>query len=95
MNNEGLRSIGAFICATATLVLVTFIYFNALAWAFNERDPVLVLGEVFLWPLVLVVWPFVAPDDSYAWPFAPGTSLIPFMVVMVLAFIGFTYLNDD
>lgn len=79
----------------AAMVTVAFIYFNAIAQAIADKNWLLLLGEAILWPLVLLLYPFMAPDDHFAWPLADGTSFIPAFVVMVVCWIGSVFLLDD
>lgn len=79
----------------AAMATLSFIYFNAIAQAIADKEWLLFIGEVIIWPLVPFLYPFLAPEGHFAWPFADGTSFVPALVVMVVTWIGSAFLLDD
>jgi len=64
----------------------TMIVLNAIAQAIREEEWGLAILELAAMPLTYFIYPFAAGDDSLAWPLAEGSSLVPVLLVSLVAF---------
>ncbi len=92
---EQVQVTAGWVMRLALIVPISFIYVNAIAQAIADRSWLLLTGEIILWPLALLLYPFLAPSGHFAWPFADGTSFIPAFIVMMVCFLGQAYLPDE
>jgi hypothetical protein len=63
-----------------------FILGNAVFQAIDEGAILTAVIELAFFPLTVLIYPFAAHPDALAWPLAQGTSLVPALIVMVVAY---------
>ncbi len=67
---------------------------NAVVQSALNDQWLLALVEMGAVPLTFFIYPFVAPADALAWPFADGTSLIPVLVTALIAYPISTFVGE-
>lgn len=70
-----------------------FILGNAVFQAIDDAAILTAIIELVFFPLTVILYPFAAHAHAMAWPFADGTSLIPALVVMVVAYPVSTFVG--
>jgi hypothetical protein len=59
---------------------------NAVSQAISAHQYVLAFFELGFFPATYLLYPFLQPDTGNAWPWAEGHTLIPILIVGVLAY---------
>lgn len=62
------------------------IVLNAVTQAISARDYLFAFFELVAFPLTYFLYPFLQPTAGNAWPWADGHTLIPVLIVGVLAY---------
>ncbi len=70
-----------------------FILGNAVLQALADGQVVVAVLELAFFPIAVLVYPFAAAPDALAWPLAEGTSLIPALVAMLVAYPVSTFVG--
>lgn len=81
------------IARLATWAIVWFIVGNAVYQAIQDDLIGLAVAEAVLFPFTFFIYPFVAEAGHSAWPFADGTTLMPFLVAAVLLYPVSTFVG--
>lgn len=66
--------------------MVLLVVGNAVAHLISEGSVIGAIFAVVLLPLTFIVYPFISPEGASAWPMAEGSSLIPLLVIAVIAY---------
>ena len=62
------------------------IVLNAVTQAISAKDYVLAFFEVVAFPLTYMLYPLLQPASGNAWPWGDGHTLIPVLIVGLLAY---------
>lgn len=66
---------------------------NAATQAFSTKQYVLAVFELVGFPATYLLYPFLQPHGGHAWPWAGGHTLIPVLVVGVIAYPVSTFIG--
>jgi hypothetical protein len=80
------RSIMGVIARALFWLCVLDIVANAVTQAVSSKQCVLGVFEVVGFPATYVLYPFLQPPAGNAWPWADGHTLIPVLVLGVIAY---------
>lgn len=70
-----------------------FILLNAVVQTVKDGQYFLAFIELAVFPLTVFVYPFVADAGALAWPLEAGTSLIPALITMLIAYPVSTFVG--
>lgn len=73
--------------------MVILIVGNAVVHLISEGSIVGAVFAIVLTPLTFLIYPFVSPEGASAWPMAAGSSLVPLLVVAVIAYPISTFIG--
>jgi hypothetical protein len=59
---------------------------NAVTQSISTKDYALAVLEVVGFPATYVLYPFLQPSSGHAWPWDAGHTLIPVLIVGVIAY---------
>ena len=89
----GIRIFVGIVARLVFWVMVILIVGNAVAHLVSEGSIIGAFFAVVLLPLTVLIYPFVSPEGASAWPMAGGSSLIPLLVVAVIAYPISTFIG--
>jgi hypothetical protein len=87
------RTIVGLLARALVWLCIWDIVVNAVVQAISAHQYVLALFEVGFFPATYFLYPFLQPSTGNAWPWTEGHTLIPILIVGVLAYPISTFIG--